>query len=339
MMHCDWLLGWRLGVEEAWWVGWTGFSHPQVNLALCQPSALCYLQWEMREGWKEKKKKTKQTVIGMQLQNVKKKKEKENLLSNRRQLVKEESTDIFTWEPSIVSLNQVPHKISPNKSMQGVEMNPNLYCVSLVVDLWPWETYSNTCSLAQLLLTEPSLPLSPSPSPSLSLLTSQSVPLCSNLQPPDTLTFTHTLTHTRMHTYSHAHTPPRLSHLVPLAQTAGLTATDKCSWICCCPSLQTGFQQGSVLLPGAPLSSAGHPARSKQGKAKLCGTKGMDGTARDTRRKHAVRWMCHWFKKAWGLAFCICALRGSALTADLVITPQDGCVPGFVSVCPSSCWN
>lgn len=93
--------------------------------------------------------------------------------------------------------------------MQGVEMNPNLYCVSLVVDLWPWETYSNTCSLAQLLLTEPSLPLSPSTSPSLSLslLTSQSVPLCCNLQPPDTLTFTHTRTHAHIFTCTHSSPP------------------------------------------------------------------------------------------------------------------------------------
>lgn len=122
---------------------------------------------------------------------------------------------------------------------------------------------------------------------------------CFPFERHQTYMYTHTHAHTRTHTHSHAHTAPRLSHLVPLAQTAGLTATDKCSWICCCPSLQTGFQRGSVLLPGAPLSSARHPARSKQGKARLCGTKGMDGTARDTRRKHAVRWMCQCFKEAW----------------------------------------
>lgn len=130
----------------------------------------CTLLPAMRNerGMEGKEKKQNRWSLGCSTSTLTKKK-KENLLSKRRQLVKEESTDIFTWEPSIVSLNQVPHKISPNKSMQGVEMNPNLYCVSLVVDLWPWETYSNTCSLAQLLLTEPSLPLSPSPSPSLSL--------------------------------------------------------------------------------------------------------------------------------------------------------------------------
>ena len=74
------------------------------------------------------------------------------------------TTDIFTWDPSIVSLNQKPHENSQNKSMQGVEMNPNFHCVSLVGDSWAWETYSNTCSLAQLLLTEPPLSF-----PSLSL--------------------------------------------------------------------------------------------------------------------------------------------------------------------------
>lgn len=79
---------------------------------------------------------------------------KKIILSKWRQLVKEESADISTRELSIV-LNQKPHKKNQNKSMQGVEMNPNLYCVSLVGDSWAWETYSNTCSLAQLLLTEP----------------------------------------------------------------------------------------------------------------------------------------------------------------------------------------
>lgn len=151
MKHCDWLLGWQLGVEEAWWVGWTwaGFSHPQVNLALCQPSALCYL-------WYERTKRKRNIEIKTKAWH-----EKKNLLSKWRRQVKKDITDIFTWEPSIVSLNQKPHKKSPNKSMQGAEMNPNLYCVSLG-DSWASETYSNTCSLAQLLLTEPSLPLSPS---------------------------------------------------------------------------------------------------------------------------------------------------------------------------------
>ncbi|TNN80498.1 hypothetical protein EYF80_009237 [Liparis tanakae] len=50
-------------------------------------------------------------------------------------------------------------------------------------------------------------------------------------------------------------------------QTAGLTASDKCSWICCCPSLDS--PQSSVLLPEASLSSASHPTSTKQGKARL----------------------------------------------------------------------
>lgn len=78
--------------------------------------------------------------------------------------------------------------------------------------------------------------------------------------------------------------PPACPLSSPLVQTAGLTASDKCSWICCCPSLWS-----SGLLPEAPLSSARHPARTKHGKAKLC----MDGPARGTRRKHNTGWMCH----------------------------------------------
>ena len=73
---------------------WAGFSHPQVNLALFQPSALCYLRHERRKA-REK------TVIKEGSGMEKKKKKKKN--SKWRQLVKEESTDIFTWEPSIVS--------------------------------------------------------------------------------------------------------------------------------------------------------------------------------------------------------------------------------------------
>lgn len=126
---------------------------------------------------------------------------KKIILSKWRQLVKEESTDIFNWEPSIVSLNQKPHKKNQNKSMQGVEMNPNLYCVSLVGDSWAWETYSNTCSLAQLLLTEPPPPSPLSPLHPYTLhvaLTSQSVPLHCNLQPPDTHTHIFTCTHSSL---------------------------------------------------------------------------------------------------------------------------------------------
>ena len=69
MRHCDLLLGWQPGMEEAWWVGWTwaGFSHPQVNLALFQPSALYYLQY----GIKSKDIKT-ETVVKMQFQLRKK---------------------------------------------------------------------------------------------------------------------------------------------------------------------------------------------------------------------------------------------------------------------------
>lgn len=78
----------------------------------------------------------------------------------------------LTFSPEnhrLFPLNQKPHKSNQNKSMQGVEMNPNLYCVSPVGDSWAWETYSNTCSLAQLLLTEtPLLHHSPIPPPSLS---------------------------------------------------------------------------------------------------------------------------------------------------------------------------
>ena len=158
-------------------------------------------------------------------------------------------------------------------------MNPNLYCVSLG-DSWAFETYSHTCSLVQLLLTEPSslslsLPLSfsLSLSPSLCLLLTLSSPCtyppCSSdilisgppMQPPPPLTHTHT--------HSHAHASHSFSPVPsrPRVQTAGLTASDKCSWICCCPSLWTGFQQSSMLLPGSSLSSARHPARTKQGHA------------------------------------------------------------------------
>lgn len=85
---------------------------------------------------KEEKKEKTETVIKMELQHKKK-----ITLSKWRQLVKEEHTDIFTWEPSIVSLNQKPHKKNQNKSMQRVEMNPNLYCVG---DSWAWETHTVT---------------------------------------------------------------------------------------------------------------------------------------------------------------------------------------------------
>lgn len=77
-----------------------------------------------------------------------------------------------------------------------------------------------------------------------------------------------------MHAHAPHSSPPVPS--CPLVQTAGLTASDKCSWICCCPSPWTCFQQISVLLPGGSLSSARHPARPKQGKTRLCGVKGHE---------------------------------------------------------------
>lgn len=104
-------------------------------------------------------------------------------------------------QPSIASLDQRPHKKAQNKSMHRVEMNPKLYRVSLG-DPWAFETYSHTCSLVQLLLTEPSLPVSRPLCLSLSLLhadtlhvalTSQSVALQYNLNP-------HTHTHTHIFT-------------------------------------------------------------------------------------------------------------------------------------------
>lgn len=186
-------------------------------------------------------------------------------------------------QPSIASLDQKPHKKTLNKSTHGVEMNPNLYCVSLG-DSWAFETYSHTCSLVQLLLTEPSLSLSNSPPPSLSLPLSLFVSYSPSLSPPctyrpcssDIPISGHPMQprtpspHTHTQTYSHAHTshsfPPVPSR--PWVQTAGLTASDKCSWICCCPSPWTGFQQSSMLLPGSSLSSARHPARTKQGHAR-----------------------------------------------------------------------
>lgn len=126
--------------------------------------------------------------------------------STWRRLLKEESADIFTWEQSMVSINQNKNQ---DRSMQGVETHPNLYCVSLVGDSWAWETHSNTCSLVQLLLTE-----TPSSLPSLSLsllhtctlhgaLTSQSVPLHCNLQP-----------HTSTNTHARTHALSRLSSLI-----------------------------------------------------------------------------------------------------------------------------
>lgn len=99
---------------------WAGFSHPQVNLALFQPSALCYLPYERRKDGRRQRER--ETIIKMEKKRI--------ILSKWRQLVKEESADIFTWEPSIVSLKQKPHIKNQNKSMQGVEMNPNSYCLS-----------------------------------------------------------------------------------------------------------------------------------------------------------------------------------------------------------------
>lgn len=147
-------------------------------------------------------------------------------------------------------------------------MNPNVYCLSC------WK-FMGLGDIQHLLTSSAAPDWDPLfASLVLSLLraytihvavTSQSEPLHCNLQ--------------------HPHTPPRLSLLVPLVQTAGLIASDKCSWICCCPSLWTGFQRGSVLLAEASLSSARHPARTKQGKAKLFSVNAMDGTATDMRRK------------------------------------------------------
>lgn len=98
-------------------------------------------------------------------------------------------------------------------------MNPKLYCVSLG-DPWAFETYSHTCSLVQLLLTEPSLPLSLSPALSLSLSPSPPCryPLCSSdipiSGPPVQPQPPHTVTHTQIHMCT-VLTPPRLSPLVP----------------------------------------------------------------------------------------------------------------------------
>ena len=262
------------------------------------------------------------------LQYGKKKKKKKN--SKWRQLVKEESTDIFTWEPSIVSWNQKPHKKNQNKSMRGVEMNPNLYCVSLVGDSWAWETYSNTCSLAQLLLTwsPPLLSLSFTHTHTHThtthhvALTSQSVPLHCNLQPARR-TYIHT--HTRGHTHSSSPVPSRLSPpssdsrldsqwQVQLDLLLSITV----DWLSA--ELRPATRSSTVLCQTACQY------QTRQGKARLCGVKGMDGTARDTRRMtwhgaHKQVWstaashsaflytQCVYdviYQRAGGVLFCLC---------------------------------
>lgn len=161
--------------------------------------------------------------------------------------------------------------------MQAVETNPSLYCVSCWRFMGLGDIHEHLLSRSAAGDWDPSLLF-----PSRSLLhtytirvamTSQSVspPTC-NLQPQDT--------------HSQAHTPPRLSLLVaglrqpawqPVTSAAGSAAVHHCrlafSRALCCPA-----------IPEAAPSSARHPARTKEGKAKLCHMKAIDGATRDMRK-------------------------------------------------------
>ena len=153
-------------------------------------------------------------------------------------------------------------------------------------------------------------------------LTSQSVPLHCNLQPARR-TYIHT--RTRGHTHSSSPVPSRLSPpssdsrldsqwQVQLDLLLSITV----DWLSA--ELRPATRSSTVLCQTACQY------QTRQGKARLCGVKGMDGTARDTRRMtwhgaHKQVWstaashsaflytQCVYdviYQRAGGVLFCLC---------------------------------
>lgn len=75
-------------------------------------------------------------------------------LSMWRLLAKQESAESFTWAPSSFLKPKTPQRKQPQQIVAFTGIASKLALCLSCGDSWVWETYSNTCSLTQLLLTE-----------------------------------------------------------------------------------------------------------------------------------------------------------------------------------------
>lgn len=208
-------------------------------------------------------------------------------------------------------------------------MNPDLYCVSCWRFMRPGRR-TVTPALSQLLLTE-----RPPPHPPPPLSPSHIHNPCSNDIPISAPTLSHC---NLWPLNTHTHTPPGLSLLVSRTQTAALTACDKCSWICCCPSLRTwAFSSAPSPLPEASLPPLPEPNKARPRSV-------HEGWSSEGLKKDTTKgWTCHSRRRACVLRSCgghdLSYVKTHDEAENFEHQRPHLSIYGSLTACQSSCWN